>query len=129
MVKYDRVNFLEHINKKAIFPITQKDEYTGDNLLHFCIFENKQSFIENSLHLFENEINVKNAKGNTPFHHACLKGNIDIVNLLFNQNRKLLSQRIRAQQVDFNIYNKAALLPIQLAIARGHYFVVHLLLC
>jgi hypothetical protein len=22
MVKYDRINFLEHINKKAIFPIT-----------------------------------------------------------------------------------------------------------
>lgn len=83
IVKYERVNFLEAINKKQLFPITQKDEYTGDNLLHFAVFENKTDFIYKILHLYENEVNVKNARGNSPFHYACLKGNIEIVLNLF----------------------------------------------
>jgi ankyrin repeat protein len=33
--------------------------------------------------LFANEVNIKNAKGNTPFHQACLKGNIGIVQMLY----------------------------------------------
>lgn len=84
IVKYERVSFLTQINKKSLFPITQKDEYTGDNLLHFAIFENKRDFIYQVLHLYENELNVKNARGNTPFHYACLKGNIDIVLTLYH---------------------------------------------
>lgn len=84
IVKYQRDHFLEAINKKQLFPITQKDEYTGDNLLHFAVFENKTEFIFKVLHLYENEVNVKNARGNTPFHYACLKGNIKIVLMLFH---------------------------------------------
>jgi len=29
--------------------------------------------------VFENEFNTKNEKGNTPFHLACLKGNLEVV--------------------------------------------------
>lgn len=82
-MKFERVSFLEQINKKGLFPITQKDEYTGDNLLHFAVLENKLNFIYDTLHLFENEVNVKNAVGNTPFHYACLKGNNEVVAVLF----------------------------------------------
>jgi len=32
-----------------------------------------------TLHIFENEFNTKNEHGNTPFHLACLKGNVEVV--------------------------------------------------
>ena len=112
IVKYERINFLEQINKKALFPITQKDEYTGDNLLHYAVFENKKTFIFEVLHLFENEVNIKNAKGNTPFHYACLKGEMEIVVCFFNQKRKNKTSRVKTSTADFFITNKAGMLPI-----------------
>jgi ankyrin repeat protein len=99
-------------------------------LLHYAVFEDKAAFIHQALHLYENEVNVKNAMGNTPFHYACLKGNIEIVLILFHMRRAQKPlQPIRAAPVDLLITNKAGLLPIQLAIARSHFFVVHFLLC
>ncbi len=88
IVKYERVSFLERISQKNLFPITQKDEYTGDNLLHYTIFENKADFLHKVLHLYENEVNAKNERGNTPFHYACLKGNIEIVMLFMRKAGK-----------------------------------------
>jgi hypothetical protein len=41
IVHSENVDLLEIINKKQLFPIAQKDESTGDNLLHYAIFENK----------------------------------------------------------------------------------------
>ena len=76
IVREELVNFLEAINKKQLFTISQKDENQGDNLLHYAIFENKTRFVISILHLFENELNLKNEKGNTPLHHACLKGDL-----------------------------------------------------
>lgn len=33
--------------------------------------------------MFENEVNLKNEDGNTPMAYACLRGNLDIVKLLY----------------------------------------------
>ena len=82
IVKLERVNFLQVIAEKGLFPITQKDEYTGDNLLHYAVMSKKASFILRFKPLFENEINNKNEQGNTPFHFACLLGNLDLVQAL-----------------------------------------------
>lgn len=82
IVKLERVNFLQVISEKGLFPITQKDEYTGDNLLHYAVMSKKANFILRVKPLFENEINNKNEQGNTPFHYACLLGNLDLVQAL-----------------------------------------------
>jgi ankyrin repeat protein len=66
---------LKKIHEENLFPIHQKDDYSGDNVIHYAIFENKVEFIAEIAHLYENEINLKNEDGNTPFHYACLKGN------------------------------------------------------
>jgi hypothetical protein len=79
------------------------------------------------LHLYENEVNAKNERGNTPFHYACLKGNLDIVMLFMQKPMKSVGQ-VRASQIDLIAENKAELMPLHLAIARSHYFVVHFLL-
>ena len=79
IVKYERVNFLKMIAEQNFFPITQKDEYTGDNLLHYAVLSKKSNFINKARHLFENEINNRNEQGNTPFHFACLLGSLDMV--------------------------------------------------
>ena len=127
IVKYERISFLERISQKNLFPITQKDEYTGDNLLHYSIFENKAAFLQKILHLYENEINAKNERGNTPFHYACLKGNLEMVSIFMRRPGKAVGQ-VKAQPIDLVAENKAGLLPLHLAIARSHYFVVHFLL-
>ena len=67
------------IAEKNLFPITQKDEHTGDNLIHYAVLSKKPNFIDKVKHMFENEINDRNDQGNTPFHFACLLGNLDIV--------------------------------------------------
>jgi hypothetical protein len=48
------------IADKNLFPITQKDEYTGDNLLHYAVLSKKPNFIVKVKHMFENEINNRN---------------------------------------------------------------------
>jgi ankyrin repeat protein len=98
-------------------------------LLHYAIFENKTEFIKKVLPLYENEVNAKNEPGNTPFHYACLKGNLEIVQLFFNMQKiiKTASQG-KSTQVDLLAENKAGFLPVHLAIARSHFFVVHFLL-
>jgi ankyrin repeat protein len=79
--------------------------------------------------LYENEVNTKNARGNTPFHYACLRGNIEIVlGLYYMKKANQAQSQARVQPVNLTIMNKAGYLPIQLAISRSHYFVVHFLL-
>ena len=113
IVHSENVDLLEIINKKQLFPIAQKDESTGDNLLHYAIFENKTEFIHRVLHLYENEVNTKNARGNTPFHYACLRGNIEIVLCLFYMKKANQAQsQARVQPVNLTIMNKAGYLPI-----------------
>ena len=80
-----------------------------------------------ALPLYENEVNAKNERGNTPFHYACLKGNLDIVIILMRRAGKTTGQS-KAPPIDLIAENKAGLLPLHLAIARSHYFVVHFLL-
>ena len=55
--------------------IHQKDDQ-GDGLIHFAIFSNKYNFIVKVKHLYETEINLRNDDWNTPFHYACLTGNL-----------------------------------------------------
>ena len=93
-------------------------------MLHFTIFENKPEFLQKVLYLYENELNAKNERGNTPFHYACLKGNLEIVMILL----KRAGKGSKAPPIDIVAENKAGLLPLHLAIARSHFFVVHFLL-
>jgi ankyrin repeat protein len=79
IVRHDRVSFLQLISDKSLLPITQKDEYTGDNLLHYAVLSKKSNFIIRVKAMFENEINNKNEQGNTPFHLACLLGDLELV--------------------------------------------------
>jgi len=46
------------------------------------VMSKKANFILRVKPLFENEINNKNEQGNTPFHYACLLGNLDLVQAL-----------------------------------------------
>ena len=48
------------IAEKGVFPITQKDEFTGDNILHYAVLSKKPNFIIKVKSMFENEINTKN---------------------------------------------------------------------
>ena len=70
------------INKDRLLTIHQKDDYSGDNVLHYAIFADKFEFINEVKVLFENDINTPNEELNTPMHYACLKGNLAIVDLL-----------------------------------------------
>lgn len=109
------MELLELINRKNLFSITKKDQYTGDNLIHFAIFEEKKDFIHNVLHLYENEITHKNANGNTPFHYACLRGNVEIVLMLFQGKKAKQSKshyNTHPQPVDLIQKNSAGLFPI-----------------
>jgi len=82
MVNYERDEILIKINKERLINIHQRDDYSGDNVLHYAIFADKFQFIDRVKGLFENEINSKNEEKNTPMHYACLKGNLDIIDLL-----------------------------------------------
>jgi len=132
IVKRERVHFLQLIADKALFPVTQKDEYTGDNLLHYAVLARKANFITRVKALFENEINNKNEQGNTPFHFACMLGNLDLVQaLLVDKYQSKLTNKsvLRVKSnVEMCAVNKVGLMPIHLAIARSHFFIVHYLL-
>ena len=145
------------IAEKSVFPITQKDEFTGDNVLHYAVLSKKPNFIIKVKSMFENEINTKNEQGNTPFHFACLLGNLDLVQaLIVGKYQSKLSNTTSAvrgdgvassssalpvqsvlmsnknsrvkSNVEMCAVNKAGLMPIHLAIARSHFFIVHYLL-
>ena len=116
--------------------MTQRDEYTGDNLIHFAVLSGKVDFINSIKNMFENEINTKNDQGNTPFHFACLTGNLEIVKILLSFQNGFLnvpgvsgsSQPGTGIGIETCPVNKEGLLPIHLAIARSRYFIVHHLL-
>lgn len=82
--------------------------------------------------MFENEINNKNEQGNTPIHIACLLGSLDLVQALVvgrHQSKLTTKSVMRAKSnVEMTAVNKAGFMPIQLAIARSHFFIVHYLL-
>lgn len=132
IVKRERVHFLQMIADKDLFPITQKDEYTGDNLVHYAVLSRKANFLIRVKSMFENEINNKNEQGNTPFHLACLLGNLDLVQALLvgKYQSKLSSKSVLRVKTSLEMcaINKAGLMPIHLAIARSHFFIVHYLL-
>ena len=60
MVRYERINFLQAVDKSKLFTVTQRDEYSGDNLIHYAVLSGKANFINRVKHMFENEINTKN---------------------------------------------------------------------
>ena len=60
MVRHERINFLQIVNKRQFFAVTQRDEYTGDNLIHYAVLSGKADFINSIKNMFENEINTKN---------------------------------------------------------------------
>ena len=136
MVRYDRVDFLQAVNKRQLFAVTQRDESSGDNLIHYAVLAGKADFIDCIKGMFENEINTKNDQGNTPLHFACLTGNLEIVKILlaFQNGFSTVpgvsgsSQPGAGQGIEMCAVNKDGLLPIHLAIARSRYFVVHHLL-
>ena len=84
MVKHERINLIQTVNKRGIFAVTQRDEYSGDNLIHYAVLSGKQEFINKTKYMFENEINTKNDQGNTPLHFACLTGNLEIIKILLS---------------------------------------------
>jgi len=69
---------LREINTRKLLDIHQYDE-KSNNLIHFAIFGGKIEFIDKLKYLYENEMNVENNDGNTPFHCACLQGDLAIV--------------------------------------------------
>jgi ankyrin repeat protein len=99
--------------------------------LHYAVLARKANFVIRVKALFENEINNKNEQGNTPFHFACMLGNLDLVQaLLVGRYQSKLSKSILRvkSNVEMCPVNKAGLMPIHLAIARSHFFIVHYLL-
>ena len=116
IVKLERIHFLKEISYRQLFSVTQKDVFTGDNVLHYAVLGNKGAFVEQAVDLFENELNMRNEDGNTPLAYACLRGNLELVKLL-HQRGALPAQR-----------NQAGLTPLMLAVHNSHYFVVHYLL-
>ena len=41
MVRHERINFLQAVNKRGFFAVTQRDEYSGDNLIHYAVLSGK----------------------------------------------------------------------------------------
>lgn len=49
MVRYERISFLQTVNKRQLFAVTQRDEYSGDNLIHYAVLSGKADFINRLL--------------------------------------------------------------------------------
>ena len=65
---------------------------------------------------YENEVNMRNEDGNTPLMYACIRGSLELVQILHSKG---------AQVTHKNIAN---LTPLLLSIYYSHYFIVHYLL-
>lgn len=59
--------------------------FTGDSILHYAIFDNKTELVKSIIDLYENEVNMRNEDGNTPLSYACLRGNLELVKLLYSK--------------------------------------------
>ena len=110
-------------------------------MVHYAVLSGKVNFILKCKHIFENDVNTRDFMGNTPLHFACLTGKLDVVKALLKYDVIGGSSAGTAAQtsgqnggasnnsIELCPQNNEGLMPIHLAIARGHYFIVHLLLC
>jgi len=111
-----------------------KDKKIGDTLVHYAVLSRKTEFILKCREIFKNDINTKDFNGNTPLHHACLIGDLQIVKALltFDNTDQSLGSAAQAaikensnnNSIELCPKNEKQLMPIHLAIARGHFFVV-----
>lgn len=109
--------------------------------MHYAVLSRKVEFIVNCRHIFENDVNTRDFMGNTPLHFACLIGDLDVVKALLTfgvissgsatgtVQAAAANNGASQNSIELCPKNHEGLMPIHLAIARGHYFIVHHLLC
>ena len=132
------------ISKLTLLSVLQrddKDKKIGDTLVHYAVLSGKVEFITRCKQIFENDVNTRDFMGNTPLHFACLIGNLDVVKALLTYDmigsgtgsgsaaQAQANNGNASNTIELCPKNNEGLMPIHLAIARGHYFVVHQLLC
>ena len=115
-----------------------KDKKIGDTLVHYAVLSRKVNFILNCRSIFENDVNTRDFMGNTPLHFACLIGDLEVVKALLTfgivgsgatAGTAAQANGAGNNSIEMCPKNNEDLMPIHLAIARGHFFVVHHLLC